>query len=157
MEPLEVIVSEGNGLLAFRSKLGWCVVGPLSEEKDENKFHCNIISIKDSGTGKVPGQHFTVIAGKMVHEISLKKLSATDVKEKQIMSGSEINETLREVSVEDISFLEIMNQNCSWFGDHYVLLLLFIILWTRSSQIVYVHQWHTQNYTFYRLLYLIFF
>ena len=60
MEPLEVIASEGNGLLAFRSKLGWCVVGPLSEEKDENKFHWNMISIKDSGTGKVPGQHFTV-------------------------------------------------------------------------------------------------
>ena len=49
----------------------------------------------------------------MVHEISLKKLSVTDVKDEQIMSGSEINETLREVSVEDISFLEIMNQNCS--------------------------------------------
>lgn len=49
----------------------------------------------------------------MVHEISLKKLSATDVKDEQIMSGSEVNETLCEVSVEDISFLEIMNQNCS--------------------------------------------
>ena len=60
LEPLEVITSEGDGPYAFRSRLGWCVVGPLSERRDENRFYCNRISVKDCSTGKISAHQFTV-------------------------------------------------------------------------------------------------
>ena len=54
-----------------------------------------------------------------------KKLYTTDFTKKPIMLGNGINEKLSEVSVEDMSFLKIMNQGCSRIEDHYVLPLPF--------------------------------
>ena len=126
LEPLEVITSEGDGPYAFRSRLGWCVVGPLSERRDENRFYCNRISVKDCSTGKVSGHQLTVNSCKEdgIGDL-LKKLYTTDFTEKPIMLGNGINEKLSEVSVENMSFLKIMNQGCSKIGDHYVLPLPF--------------------------------
>ena len=126
LEPLEVITSDGDRPYAFRSRLGWCVVGPLSETRNENRFYCNKISVKDCITEKVSGHQFTVNCYKE-DEIGalLKKLYTTDFAEKPIMLGNGINEKLSEVSVEDMSFLKIINQGCSRIGDLYVLPLPF--------------------------------
>ena len=122
LEPLEVIVSERDGLYAFRSALGWCVVGPLPERRDENKFYCNRISVKHCTTGKVSGHQFTVNSCKEdgIGDL-LQKLYTTDFREKPIMTGNRINEKFSEVSVEDMLFLKIINQGCSRIGEHYVL------------------------------------
>ena len=37
LEPLEVITSEANGPYAYRTSLGWCVVGPLSSVHSDNQ------------------------------------------------------------------------------------------------------------------------
>ena len=126
LEPLEVITSEGDGPYAFRSRLGWCVVGPLSERRDENRFHCNRILVKDCSTGRVSGHQFTVNSCKedVIGDL-LKKLYTTDFTEKPIILGNGINVKLSKVSEEDMSFLKIMNQGCSRIGDHYVLPLPF--------------------------------
>ena len=122
LEPLEVITSEGDGPYAFRSRLGWCVVGPLSERRDENRFYCNRISVKDCSTGKVSGHQFTVNSCKEdgIGDL-LQKLYTTDFRQKPIMIGNRINEKFSEVSVEDLLFLKIINQGCSRIGEHYVL------------------------------------
>ena len=111
---------------AFKSRLGWCVVGPLSERRDENRFYYNRISVKDCSTVNVSGHQFTVNSCKEdgIGDL-LKKLNTTDFTEKPIMLGNGINEKLSELSVEDMSFVKIMNQGCSKIGDHYVLPLLF--------------------------------
>ena len=126
LQSLEMITSEGEGPHAFRNRLGWCVVGPLSERRDENRFYCNRISVKDCSTGKISGHQLTVNSCKEdgIGDL-LKKLYTTDFTKKPIMLGNGINEKLSEVSVEDMSFLKIMNQGCSRIGDHYVLLLPF--------------------------------
>ena len=41
LEPQEVISSQGDGPYAFKTRLGWCVVGPISNACYQNKFHCN--------------------------------------------------------------------------------------------------------------------
>ena len=41
LESLEVIAIEGDRHHAVRSRLGWCVVGPLPEGKDEYRFQFN--------------------------------------------------------------------------------------------------------------------
>ena len=126
LEPLEVITSEGDWPHAFRSRLGWCVVGPLSERRDEKRFYCNRISVKDCSTGRVSGHQFTVNSCKEdgIGDL-LKKLYTTDFAEKPIILGNGIDVKLSEVSEEDMSFLKIMNQGCLGTGDHYVLPLPF--------------------------------
>ena len=127
LEPLEEITSEGDGPSAFRSRLGRCVVGPLSERRDENRFYCNRISVKDCSTGKISGHQFTVNSCKEdgIGDLLEKLYNTTDFTEKPIMLGNGINEKLSEVSIENMSFLKIMNQGCSKIGDHYVLPLPF--------------------------------
>lgn len=48
-----------------------------------------------------------------------------DFTEKQIMPRKGIDEKPTEVLVEIVSFLEIKNQNCFGFEDHYILPLSF--------------------------------
>ena len=121
-----MIKSEGDGSYAFRSRLGWCVTGPLSERRDENRFYCNRISVKDCSTGKISGHQLIVNSCKKdgIGDL-LKKLYTTDFTEKPIMLGNGINDKLIKVSVEYMSFLKIMNEGCSRIGDHYVLPLPF--------------------------------
>lgn len=61
MESLQVIAIEGDRHNAFRSRLGWCVVWPLPEGKDEYRFQFNGISIKNWRTRKVAGHEFAAI------------------------------------------------------------------------------------------------
>ena len=37
LEPQEVISSQGDGPYAFRTRLGWCVVGPISNGNYQNQ------------------------------------------------------------------------------------------------------------------------
>ena len=109
LEPLEVITSEGDGPSAFRSRLAWCVVGSLSERRDENRFYCNRISVKDCSNGNISGHQFTVNSCKEdgMGDLLEKLYNTTDFTEKPIMLGNGINEKLSEVSVENMSFLKL--------------------------------------------------
>ena len=56
-----MIASEGeDGRYAVKGRPEWCVVGPLSERKDESRFHRNWLSVKELRTEKVSGHNFTV-------------------------------------------------------------------------------------------------
>ena len=83
---------------------------------------CKGVSVKDWRTGKVSGRNFTASYCREddIGDL-LWTLHAVNFTEKQIMPGKGINEKYTEVSVEVISFLEIMNQNFFSFGDHYKL------------------------------------
>ena len=76
-----------------------------SERRDENRFYCNRISVKDCSTGRVSGHQFTVNSCKEdgIGDL-LKKLYTTDFTEKPIILGNGINVKLSEVSEEDIVY-----------------------------------------------------
>ena len=44
LEPIEVIQSEGDGPYAYKTRLGWCVSGPMGIGRS-NSFTCNRINI----------------------------------------------------------------------------------------------------------------
>ena len=56
LEPLEVIPSQEDGPYAFRTLLGWCIVGPVMDEKQTNVLGCHKIAVEDIGTDKI-GTH----------------------------------------------------------------------------------------------------
>ena len=60
LEPQEVISSQGDGPYAFKTKLGWCVVGSISDGTYQNKFHCNGIIEEDHATGKLAKHYFPI-------------------------------------------------------------------------------------------------
>ena len=60
LEPQEVISSHGDGPYDFKTKLGWCVVRPISDGSYQNNFHCKRIIVEDHATGKITKHHFAI-------------------------------------------------------------------------------------------------
>ena len=120
-EPQEAISGQGDGRYAFNTKLGWCVVGPISDGSYQNRFHCNRILVEDHAIGKIATHHFAI--PKCVREDGitdlLKKLYAVDFVENQALPANGINERINEVSAEDIKFLKLMDKGCTRSYGHY--------------------------------------
>ena len=56
LEPIQVLQGRNRGPYAFRTRLGWCVVGPVSGTKNSS-VSCNKIAVKQADTNQV-GKHF---------------------------------------------------------------------------------------------------
>ena len=127
LEPQEVISSQDDGPYAFKTRLGWCIVGPITEGYQDRRFPCNKIAVEDPSTGNISKHHFEI--EKSIKENGLrdllKKLYNADFTESKTTLTNGINENLTEVSTEDIAFLKLMDSKCSRSGDHYELPLPF--------------------------------
>ena len=81
LEPQEVISRQGDGPYTFKTKLGWCVLGPISDGSYQNRFHCNRTLVEDHTTGKIAKHHFAIPKDVKEDGISdlLKKLYVADL------------------------------------------------------------------------------
>ena len=59
LQLLEVIPSQQNGPYAYRNILGWCVVGPIMDEKPD-AVSCNRIAVLQAENGSIAKHHFEV-------------------------------------------------------------------------------------------------
>ena len=115
LEPQEVISCQGDGTCAFKTKLGWCVVEPISDGSYQNRFHCNRIIVEDHATRKIAKLHFEIPRCVKEDGISdlLKKLYTADFMENQTLPSNGINEKLNVVSAEDVKFQKFMDEVCT--------------------------------------------
>ena len=58
LEPMEIIASQGGGPYAYKTNLGWCIVGPIVSNKSGEVLSCNRIAVTDAITGKLLSHHF---------------------------------------------------------------------------------------------------
>ena len=58
LEPVEVLPSQDGGPFAYKTFLGWCVVGPLTKTGKSRSITCNGIAVQDATTSKVSHHHF---------------------------------------------------------------------------------------------------
>ena len=59
LQPLEVIPCQQNGPYAYRTILGWCVVGPMVDKKLD-AVSCNWITVPQAENGSIAKHHFEV-------------------------------------------------------------------------------------------------
>ena len=55
---MEVIPSEQGGRYAFKTLLGWCIVGTIGETIFETTVACNTISVQDKISKNVASHYF---------------------------------------------------------------------------------------------------
>ena len=70
--PEEVLPSKNGGPFAFRTPLGWCVVGLLTKLGRESSISCNGIVVQDAATRKVASYHFGISS--KVKDINTKQM-----------------------------------------------------------------------------------
>ena len=126
LEPQEVIPSKNGGPFAFRTTLGWCVVGPLAKPSKRNSISCHQLIVQDAISGTILSHHFGV--SNKVKDISAKQMLTAiynaDFNEKKTgrLGHSLVN--IEEVSFEGRKFLKMMDENSTKVGNHYQLPLL---------------------------------
>ena len=60
LEPREVIFSQDVGPYAFKTRLGWCIVGSMINQTKSGKFGCKKIMLVSADTVKPRRHYFTV-------------------------------------------------------------------------------------------------
>ena len=58
LEPVETVASQDGGPYPYKTKLGWCIVGPIVSNKNAEALRCNRIVVKNAITGKLLSHHF---------------------------------------------------------------------------------------------------
>ena len=115
LELLEILQSRNEGPYAFQTILGWCVVGPVSQN-NKNAIFCNRIAVRQADNKQV-GTHFFQVQNK-VHDNEvpnmLKKIYNHDFTESHHMA----NKNMVRASQEHKSFLQILEEGAKLVNGH---------------------------------------
>ena len=57
LEPIDVIPSENDGPYAIKTRLEWCIIGPVNGTQSRQGIHCNGIAVKQADIKDV-GKHY---------------------------------------------------------------------------------------------------
>ena len=125
LEPMQIIQSEGGGPYAYKTRLGWCIVGPINCTTEEITMSCNCVAVKDV-LSKLASHHFAM--ENSVNDISLEEMFQAmyqhDFNEPELTGASTILKC-SEISCEDRKFMEIVEGGTSKKDEHYVVPLPF--------------------------------
>ena len=69
---IKVITSQEGGPFAFRTILGWCIVGSLGGKMRQPSIHCNIIKCRSVSTNQM-AKHFLAVETQ-VEDTGIKKM-----------------------------------------------------------------------------------
>ena len=122
LEPLEVIPSEQGGSYAFKTLLGWCIVGTIGETTFDTAVACNRISVQDKVSKNVASHYFareTEVRDIGIEQM-LKKIYTAEFNDN---GTSRAAENTTKMSTEDRKFLDLMERECSKERNHYKLSL----------------------------------
>ena len=101
-----------GGPFAFRSQLGWCVVGPCTRQSTA-QISCNRIQVRDVCTNQVAAHEF-------VYRTEVKDLSiAEQLRDMYLHDFNENSSEKMALSVDDRAFIEIMQKEGKLINGHY--------------------------------------
>ena len=122
LEPTEILQSRNDGPYAFKTRLGWCVVGSVNRTK-RNKVSCNQIAVNQADTKEV-GRHFFQFK-KEVKENDLPDMLKQMYNHEFSESQHLVNDDVANMSQEDLKFIEILKDGTELVGGHYQVPLPF--------------------------------
>ena len=127
LECLKVIASNNGGPYVYQTRLGWCIVGPISNTVGKDSIGCHRIVVQDAISSKIADQQFFV--EESMKDVSLKemfqKLHQNDFVEKEVINVNGLLENMVEISKDDKAFLKTAEESTTKSGDHYVVPLPF--------------------------------
>ena len=121
-EPLEFIPSDQGGTYAFKTLLGWCIVGTIGKTTFDTTVTCSRISVQDKVSKNVSPHYFAREAEvrDVAIEQMLKKIYSAEFNDND---NSKASENIAKMSIEDRQFLDLMERACCQEGNHYKLSL----------------------------------
>ena len=121
LEPLNIIPSCDNGPYAFQTRLGWCIVGPVNRGNRKG-ISCSCISVKMADTNDTGRHHFQVKTG--VRETGIKEI-LDKIYNEEFAEVSFPGSKKKEISQQDMKFMEILDEGTKLQDGHYQIPLTF--------------------------------
>ena len=120
LQPLEVIPSQQDEPYAYRTIIGWCVVGPIVDEKSD-AVSCSQIAVIQVENGSLAKHHFE--EQNKCEDIGIKemlrKIYTGDFQDTSSERENNIIGKISEISNEDRRFLKILDTETMKVGNHY--------------------------------------
>ena len=73
-EPIDIISSKNGGPYACRTKVGWCIVAPITTSRSERSVKCHRIAVKDVASGKMAPHHFLLDDKSKIEDVGIKEM-----------------------------------------------------------------------------------
>eukprot|EP00794_Sanderia_malayensis_P002302 gene2302-2651_t len=125
LEPTEIISSRNGGPYAFKTRLGWCVVGPLQSNHKISPLACHKILVNEKNASEKFQPHCFAVCARIKDRCItdlLEKIYRNDFTEPQLpLTNSTIRGAAEEVSQNDLKFLKLMNKKVKKIEGHYML------------------------------------
>ena len=124
LEPEKVISSQNGGPYAFKTMLGWCIVGTVNAYRD-NKIECHRTAVYEADTKQVARHHFEIEKKFAETEIKemINKMYESDFTEPKLENKSIMG--IDELSIEDKKFLALLDKETKMVDGHYQVPLPF--------------------------------
>ena len=53
LRTMQVIASESGGPYVYRTRLGWCIVGPIMNGDKKDSISCHRVTVRDASTSQL--------------------------------------------------------------------------------------------------------
>ena len=119
-EPLKVIASNTEGPYAYQTRLGWCIIGPISNIVGKVSIGCDHIAVQDAVSSKIANHQFVV-------EESMKDISLEEMFQKmhqnyfveiEVINVNGLLANMVKISKDDRAFLKTVEESTTKSGDH---------------------------------------
>ena len=121
LEPMQVIQSQDGGPYAFRSRLGWCISGPMDGVCSSKK--CNAAAVQTEINNGGSTRFFS--SPDVLKENAMQEMLLAMYKHDFNDLQSPSNPDAKQYSLEEKQFLSMMEDECMMVDGHYVLPLPF--------------------------------
>ena len=112
LEPLKVIGSNNGGPYVYQTRLGWCIVGPISNMVGKDSIGCPRIAVQDAISSKITDHQFVV--EESMKDISLEeifqKMHQNYFVEKEVINVNGLLENMVEIYKDGKAFLKTLEE-----------------------------------------------
>ena len=112
LEPIEIICSKNSGPYAYRTKFGWCIVGPVLTSRSDGPVKCHRTPVKDGASGKMASHNLVRDDEPKIKDVGIKEMLErmyyNDFCECNHLQVNSILGNIEDISREDRKFLDIL-------------------------------------------------
>ena len=99
LESMEIISSRNGGPYAYRKKLWWCIVRPITTSRNDGSVKCHRIAVKNVASGKMAPHYFVLDDEPKIEDFC----------ECNHLQVNSILGNIEDISREDWKFLDILD------------------------------------------------
>ena len=123
LEPMEIISSRYGGMYAYRRKLGWCIVGPITTSRNDASVKCHRKAVKDVASGKIGSHHFVLDDDPKIEDAGIKEMLErmyySDFCDCNHLQMKRILGNIEDISREERKFWGVLETGTKRNGTHY--------------------------------------